>query len=372
MIKLGIECENLEDEKSRWGIGQMVLNLMKEYEKNLEWQKEYKLYLYFNQFIPDDEVLRNPVFTKKIVGSRSLKSFNIFYHILMPIRALRDNLDFMFFPAYMMSPLYYKKAIVTLTNDVYYEYKTGSLPFKYKLAYRLFTNWAAKFAYKVLAISETSKKEVARLYNIPLNKIFVSRLGGSLSHGRVGNISSKLNEKNYILYVGQMFPRRHAKETILAFEMIAKEKPELNLVLVGRDKYKKAMMASLIAEINNKLGEKRVIHYEYIESDDEISRLYQNALLDIYVSDSEAFGLPPVESASFGVPVVVMDNELNHELFGNSAFCAKSGSSLDIADSLREGLDNLEKRNRFKEDYKTITSRLNWANFAKNFFENVK
>ena len=67
-----------------------------------------------------------------------------------------------------------------------------------------------------------------------------------------------------------------------------------------------------------------------------------------------------------------MDNELNHELFGNSAFFAKSGSSLDIADSLREGLDNLEKRNRFKEDYKTITSRLNWANFAKNFFENVK
>ena len=78
MLKIGIECENLEDAKSRWGVGHVVLNLLKEYEKNIEWHKEFKLYLYFNQFIPDDEVLKNPIFVKRIVGWKSLKSFNIF------------------------------------------------------------------------------------------------------------------------------------------------------------------------------------------------------------------------------------------------------------------------------------------------------
>lgn len=370
MIKLGIECENLEDTKSRWGIGHMVLSLLREYENNIEWQNKYKLYLYFNQFVPADEVLKNPIFVKRVVGWKFIKSFNVFYHILMPIRAWRDKLDFMFFPAYMMPPLYYKKAIVTLTNDSYYEYKTGSLPFRYKLAYRLFTNWAAKFAHKILTISEASKKEVAKLYNIPLSKIFVSKLGGRLSNRE--NDLDKPGEKKYILYVGQMFPRRHAKESILAFEMIAKEHPGLNFIMVGMDKYKNPTIDNLVKTVNDRLGEEKIIHYEYLQDDEEVSKLYQGALLTVYVSDHEAFGLPPVESAYFGVPVVVMDNELNHELFDDSAFFAKTGLPIDIAEAMGEALNNSEKRNKFKENSKNITSRLNWTDFAKNFFENVK
>jgi len=372
MTKLGIECENLEDNKSRWGIGQMVLNLLKEYEKNLEWQKEYKLYLYFNQFIPDDEVLRNPIFIKRVVGWKFLKSFNIFYHILMPLRALRDNLDFMFFPAYMMPPLYYRKAIVTLTNDAYYEYKKGFLPFKYRLAYGLFTNWAAKFAYKILAISEASKKEVAKLYNISLDKIFVSRLGGRLSNQRTGDGPDKSSSNRYILYVGQMFPRRHAKESILAFEIIAKEHPEPSFIMVGKDKYKNPTIDNLVKTVNDRLGKEKIIHYDYIQNDEEMCKLYRGALLTVYVSDHEAFGLPPVEAASIGVPVIVMDNELNHELFGDSAFFAKSGSVNDIAEAMHNGLSNEYLREKFTKDYIEIIPKLSWHNFTKNFFENVK
>ena len=77
MKRIGIECENLEDPKSRWGVGQVTLNLLQEYAKNLEWQKEYRFYLYFKKSIPDDEVLKNPIFNKRVMG---FPSFNIFYH----------------------------------------------------------------------------------------------------------------------------------------------------------------------------------------------------------------------------------------------------------------------------------------------------
>src|SRR3990167_9479807 len=176
MIKIGIECENLEDPKSRWGVGQVTLNLLKEYAANPEWYKKYKLYLYFKKRIPDDQVFKNPIFVKRLLG---FSSFNIFYHILMPLRAMADRLDWMFFPAYQLPPLYIGKSVVMLTHDVYYEYKYGDLPFRYKLSYGIFTNWAAKFATKILAISETSKKEVARVYKINHDKIFVSYLGVS-------------------------------------------------------------------------------------------------------------------------------------------------------------------------------------------------
>src|SRR3989338_1373971 len=234
MIKIGIECENLEDPKSRWGVGQVTLNLLEEYTKNSEWQKQYKLYLYFKKNVPDDEVLKNPIFFKRVLG---FPSFNIFYHILIPLRAMADRLDWMFFPAYQLPPLYLGKSIVLLTPDVYYEYKQGNLPLRYRLSYRLFTNWAAWFATKILAISETSKKEVANLYWINPKRIFVSHLGIS-SDQNIENSKLKIENSTYILYVGQMFPRRHARETILAFQTIASEFPALPLLLVGTDKYR--------------------------------------------------------------------------------------------------------------------------------------
>src|SRR3989344_3517364 len=277
MLKIGIECENLEDPKSRWGIGQITLNLLKEYAANPEWQKKYKLYLYFKKGIPDDDLFKihNSKFIIRVLGS---SSFNIFYHILMPLRAMADRLDWMFFPAYQLPPLYIGKSIVLLTPDVYYEYKQGNLPFRYRLSYWLFTNWAAKFATKILAISETSKKEVAKLYRVNPKRIFTAYLGvNSEQTQSIGNWKLEIGNSTYILYVGQMFPRRHARETILAFQNIAYEFPDLKLVLVGRDKYKPAIIRELVEIINQKLKSERIIYFNYMERREDIEKLYTEA-----------------------------------------------------------------------------------------------
>lgn len=371
MIKLGIECENLEDPKSRWGVGQVTLNLLKEYATNLEWQKKYKLYLYFKKTIPNDEILGNPIFVKRVLG---FSSFNIFYHILMPLRAMADRLDWMFFPAYQLPPLYLGKSIVMLTQDVYYEYKYGSLPFRYKLSYRIFTNWAARFATKILAISETSKKEIARLYRINPNKIFVGYLGVSQLNDQ--SLKTKALDLrplafSYILYVGQMFPRRHARETILTFKQIVSEFPDLKLITVGTDKYNPPVIKELVRNTNKFLGGERIIYYDYIEKRGELENLYSGARALVYVSDREAFGLPPMEALSFGVPPVVMDNELGHELFNEYAFYSKSGSVDDITSAIKQALTDQQKIDKIKSEGSEFVKKYNWNNFAKIFFENV-
>ncbi len=374
MIRIGVECENLEDPKSRWGVSQLALNLLKEYEADTELQKKYKLYLYFKKKIPNDEFLKNPVFIKRVLG---FPSFNIFYHILMPLRAMADGLDWMFFPAYMLPPLYLGKSIVLLTPDVYYEYKQGTLPFRYKLAYRLFTNWAAKFATKILAISETSKKEVARLYNINPDRIFVSYPG--INTPKTTNY--ELGTRNYILYIGQAFPRRHLRETILAFKEIAKEFPDLKLIAVGKDKYPPsprfhgASNLSLIEELikitNQELGDERIIHYDYLDKREDIESLYANAKALVYVSDREAFGLPPMEALSFGVSPVIMDNELGHELFGEYAIYAKSGSVEDIAETIKRVLRESDPSTTLRTSRLAFAKKYNWRSFAEIFFKDL-
>ena len=372
MLKIGIECENLEDIKSRWGVGHLVINLLEEYAKDQELQKKFKLYLYFKRSIPEDEVLKNPIFVKRVSRTRS---FNFFYHILMPLRAMMDRLDMMFFPAYMLPPLYLRKAMVLLTEDVFHEYKGGTLPFKYKLAYRLFTNWAALRATKILAISESSKKQVAKLYGIKPEKIFVAHLG--VKEPATDEAASQYG--SYVLYVGQMFPRRRALESLKAFEKIAPEFPHMNFVLVGKDKYPPARragnpsrIANEVKRVNEKLGKERVFHFDYIDDDKDLEKLYNGARLFIYISSSEAFGLPPVEAAAHGVPVVVKDSDLNHELFGNAAFFVADEKDPDnIANVFRQGLIDEVKREKFIREYKERIHKLSWQNFAQRFFNSI-
>jgi len=364
-IKLGIECENLEDPKSRWGVGHMVLNLLEEYTKDKSLQDKYELHLYFKDFVPNDSVLQNPVFKKKVIGGRF---FNVFYHIVLPIRAMFDSVDWMFFPAYMLPPLYFGKSIVMLTDDVYHEYRHGSLPFRYRLAYGLFTNWAALFANKILCISEASAKEVSRLYDISRDHIFVAHLG-TTSKG----VAGAGGPFEYLLYIGQMFPRRRAYESLLAFDKIAPEFPELKFILVGRDKYDPPHIAETVALINKKLGSERVIYYDYIERDDEIASLYANAKLFAYISSREAFGLPLVEAAGHGVPIVAKDCALNRELFADAAFFVRDEQNIDeIAAVFKEGLTDTVERKRMIEAYKTLIPKLNWQSFAQKFFEQIQ
>src|SRR3989338_4903449 len=109
----------------------------------------------------------------------------------------------------------------------------------------------------------------------------------------------------YILYVGQAFPRRHLKETILACKKLGVE-----LVTAGTGKH------------------------DHV-SDQKLEELYRNARLFVYVSDTEAFGLPPLEALARGVRPVVADTDVSHELLGDDAIYT---SVEGIAEAIRKGL----------------------------------
>lgn len=368
VIKLGIECENQEDSKSQWGVGRMVYNLIKQYTLNPHWQNKFKLYLYFKNKIPEDQVFSHPSLIKKIIGPRQKRgSFNIFYHILLPCRASLDRLNVIFFPSYMMPPLYIHKSVTMLTNDVHYEYTQGTLPFRYKLAYRLFTNWAARFSWRILAISEFCKREVARLFKIKPDRIFVSRLGVNSIEDREPDFSL-VPDKKYFMFAAQMFPRRRAKEIIEAFSKVAAEREDIHLVLVGKDKYEPKIIEGLVKSVNSQFGSDRIIWHEFIESNSMFKGLILKTVGLIYLSSSEAFGLPPAEAAFLGVPIMVKDNDLNRELFGSGPFYVADEKNVDsIAKVLREMLDSSEMNSKIDIAKQSI-SRFTWKTFADNFF----
>ena len=388
MLKIGIECESIEGKNPIFGVGRMVAKLLEELSRRPELEENYRFILYFKDNVPELPFLKAPIFEIKRVPVPFFKNrlFPIYYFALLPIQLWFDRPDMMFWPNYMLPIIAFGKSLVALTEDVHYETHTGKLPFRYRLAYGIFGWWTAKFADKIMAISETSKRNLAKLYNINPSRIIVNYLGVDIGNVRsVGNDGNEKtnptseaiqqakqsNNSNYLLFVGQMFPRRHAKETILAFEKLTEEFPRLRLVAIGPDKYPEPTINLLVSKVNKELDYEAVIYKEYV-SNEELTKLYGKAEVLVYVSEREAFGLPPMEALSFGVPPVIADNELGYELFGGYAFYSKSGGVDDIAETIKRALTENQKIDKIKSEGPEFVKKYNWKSFADRFIENLE
>lgn len=376
MLRIGIECESIEGKNPIFGVGRIIVKLLEELSRRPELEANYRFVLYFKDNIPDLAFLKSPMFETKRVPVPFFKNrlFPIYYFALLPMRLWFEQLDMMFWPNYMLPIIAFGKSVVMLTEDVYYEAHDNKLPFRYRLAYKIFCWWTAKFATKIMAISETSKKNLIKLYGIKPERIVVNYLG--IDFKKFTNYNPQPATFSYILFVGQMFPRRHAKETILAFEKFVTNNTnsqilknlgisDLKLILVGPDKYKVPTIKSLVSKVNERLGREAITHKDYA-SNEELTRIYSGAKALVYVSDREAFGLPPMEALSFGVPPIVIDNELGHELFGEYAFYPKSGSVDDIAGAIKQALIDSEKEKiqRIKNSGPEFVKKYNWKSFA--------
>jgi len=299
MIRIGVECEQLEGE--RFGVGHTLAQLLTAVAKVPGVEKKFRFVLYFKAGVPGDAFLNDPLFEKKVLtGGIIPRSFNVFYHICIPIAYLRDRLDGFFFPSYMLPAFFVGKAIVVLTNDVYWEAHHGTLPFRYRLSYRIFCWWAAKRAKKIMTISQFAAQELEQFYDLPSSRIAVNPWG--LEHiFKVFERTPEYLEKSgaikrrygimgdFFLSLGQAFPRRHVKEAVEAFGSIAHAYPNIQYLVACIDKYQPPVLDVLIKKINEKEGREAIVYTRYIPRQDLLVLMNETLAL-VYVSDKEALG----------------------------------------------------------------------------------
>ncbi len=384
MIRIGIECEQLEGE--RFGVGHTLAQLLSAIIEIPGIEKRFCFVLYFKASIPSDAFLHHPLFEKKVLtGGIIPQSFNVFYHILIPITYWRDRLDGFFFPSYMLPAFFVGKAVVVLTNDVYWEAHHGTLPFRYRLSYRMFCWWAAKRAKKIMTISHFCARELQQFYNLPNERIVVNPWG--LEHifkvfertpeycAKVDTMKKQIGiTKDFFLSIGQAFPRRHVKEAVEAFGSIASRYPHIQYLVACIDKYQPPVLDALIKKINEKERRDAIIYTRYIPRQD-LPIVMNEALALVYVSDTEALGLPPLEALACGRPSMVADTPLSREVLGEEGFfVADTSTPSDIAQSMSAIADNKEEVMRVVSAQTKQLQKYQWNRHAQTFlslFEDV-
>ena len=172
----------------------------------------------------------------------------------------------------------------------------------------------------------------------------------------------------FFMSVGQAFTRRHVKEAIKAFGMIAAKYPNIQYLVACSDKYEPPVLEKLIGDCNIKEGRTAIIQTQYIGRD-ELVYLMNDTLAMVYVSDKEALGLPPLETLACGKPSVIADTPLAHELFGDEGFFVKdTNDPAAIAQQLSFIVERRADAARIVGLQKPYLERLSWSEHITRLF----
>lgn len=141
------------------------------------------------------------------------------------------------------------------------------------------------------------------------------RLGADFSDAPA-RADEALRDQAHFLVVGTVEPRKGHGEVLDAFEALWARGHDLRLTVVGRPGW---MVERLTRRMEALAVREPAFCWERSASDAELDELYRRCTAVVVASEAEGFGLPVVEAAVRGCPVVVRDIPVLRELAGDDA-----------------------------------------------------
>jgi len=234
------------------------------------------------------------------------------------------------------------KTVITIHDLIPLKIPFTTLDFK-KYFYYLFKQ-AAESADLILAVSEHTKKDIINIYGIPAEKIAVTyqsyRKITSPTHSEDAATylkAQKLKPQKYILFVGNIEPKKNIKQLIQAMAYVKKG---YKLAVVGRKAW---MHESQLKGLNNFLKEEDYVFLDYVP-EYELGMLYENATCLVMPSLYEGFGLPVLEAMQFDCPVICSNRSSLPEVAGDAAMYVDPYQFSEIRDAINTLIESPSKR----------------------------
>lgn len=217
-------------------------------------------------------------------------------------------------------------------------------------------------AKKIIAISESTKRDIIRHYSWTEGRVEVTYLGYDKKRftksiknevWRIEHVKKKYGiTGDYILYLGTLKPSKNIEGLVEAFANL--NEPGLSLVIAG----KRGWLYDAIFKKVRKLGlADKVIFTDFVSEDD---KPYLYAGSEVFVNPSfwEGFGMSVLEAMACGTPVVVSNIASFPEVVGKTGVLVNSGSTEDIAKGISEAL---KKGNVLSKRALAQAARFDWS-----------
>ena len=374
-MRIGIDARLLT---YRRGIGNFVYNLLTELAK-LPGDEQYVLYvddLRATEFAPQDSR-----FLVKRLGPRF---YPLWEQVSLPLTVARDRLDVLHCPANTV-PLFLPRDVkLALTiHDVMYALPKSILPQSPslyqrlgRLYYHLFALQAVKRATWVMADSEHSCRDIARVLHTPVDRIRVVYAAGNTMCRRFEDRSQIEEVKQcysikgrFILALGALDPRKNTLGVLRAFACFREISAlPMQLLIAGLAQDAKKRFSTMVVEMGL---QEQVILLGFV-SEQELVTLYNGADAFVYPTLYEGFGMPVLEAMACGTPVVTSSVGSIPEVAGNAALFVDPHQPEEIARAILRLISDVVLRERMIERGLTQVQRFSWANTAQQVLDTYR
>lgn len=359
-MRIAVHAKVLSEEMPS-GIGYYTYNLLKNLS-DIDKKNEYILY----SDTPILHKIRAENFKEKII-----KFPKFWTYLRLPIELRNEAFDLIFIPHEKLPPFVNSRKVITVFDlHSLKRYFMSPISVSAKIHFLIAIKYAIKKADKVIAISESTKRDIIEKCGIDGGKITVTPLGYDKALYKtypdddlIHTVKEKYGIKgNFIINTSSLlWYRKNLPKLIRAF-YICKSKGLINhkLVITGKRGEAYDEIVSLTKSLNL---EKDVILTGYISTED-MPILLSGADALAFPSLHEGFGLPILEAMACGCPVITSNCSAMPEVVGDAGILVNPYNEDEIAHAIERVLTDAELRNQMSNMGFIQAKRFSWENTA--------
>ncbi len=278
----------------------------------------------------------------------SRRLLRIFWEqFVWPLQARRQGVDLLHSMAFAAPLLSRQTAVVTIYDLSFMRYPERFPAGQRRYLTRM-TRRSCRRAARIIAISQSSRRDVHRFFNVPLDRIDVVLPGVDeayrpLPDEAVRAFRRKKGVERFILHVGTLQPRKNIPVLLNAFANLPPS--GLKLVLVGGKGW---LYDEIFTQVKKLKLEERVLFTGYVP-DGELPWWYNAAELLVFPSVYEGFGLPVVEAMACGTPVIASNSSSLPEAVGEAGLLFNPQNAAELADRITAVQQDPALRAKLKE-----------------------
>ena len=259
--------------------------------------------------------------------------------------------------------------VVTTVHDISFRLYPSWFPRKHRLLLNATVPSAMRRAAKIITVSESSRRDMMRIYGIPADKIHAIHEAAGPEYAPIpqeiarDSVKEKYGiDEPYLLAVGVLQPRKNFALLLEAFA-IAKRRARLRhrLVITGKAGWDYEKLGVLAA----RLGIIDSVQFTGYVADEDLPSLYSGAEALAFPSLYEGFGLPPLEAMACGTPALVSDAPAMPEVAGDGAWVLPVMSPMAWADAIEAVCTDCELRRKWAERGIRRAAQFSWDRTAR-------
>ena len=297
--------------------------------------------------------------------------------------ASRDGLDAFLFPSvYTYFPVVRVPTVVGVHDVIARAHPELTLPRRRdRVFWGLKERVAVRRATAVFTVSQASRAELVRTFGLEPERVAVvpeapDAIFTPRPREAVERVLAELGldpDERLVVYAAGLSPHKNVETLLEAFAAVPSNgSAPARLVLAG-DLEDEAFLsaAASIRDGIRRLGLADRVLLPGFVSDDQLACLYTAAAAAVVPSLAEGFGLPAVEAAACGAPVILSELAAHRETLGDAARYFPPRDSAALRAELERTLADPELRRRLGEEARHAVAGLSWDAAAERLREVV-